>query len=73
MSQPPIQENEEVRKLTLYTRDNRFDGSVEVVTVLAFIRIADIPAKEGRDIKVLAEKEEGKRFLMGEWDCILER
>ena len=62
-----------MRKLVLYSRDNKFDTSVETITVLSFIHIADVPVKEGRDISALAEKEEGKRFIMGEWDCILER
>ena len=64
---------EEVRKLTLYSRDNRFDNSVEIITILSFIRLAEIPLKEGLDIQVLAQKEEGKRFMMDEWVCILER
>ena len=62
-----------MRKLVLYASDNRFNNSIDKVTIQAFAHLADIPIKEGHDIRVLEKKEEAKRFLMGEWDCILER
>ena len=57
----------------LYATDNHFNNSVDKITIAAFAHLADIPVKEGHNISVLEKKDEAKKFIMSEWDCILER
>ena len=68
-----IKEHEEMRTLTLYNQQNKFNSDVETVTILAFLNYNRIPYNEGKDIRELAQKESGKSFIMDEWKCILER
>ena len=68
-------ENKNVRKLYLYSVDNKMDSSVETLFVRSFLMKCDLPCKIMKDIQELGRKPEGKRFLFKKslWPCILER
>ena len=66
-------ENKDIRKLSLYSADGKFDTTVEAVTLSCAIHMLNLPVKRVADITVLKKKPEGLRFAFPGYQCILER
>lgn len=66
--------NQETRKLTLYSRDDKFD-SVDAVTCLAFFAQANIPVNTKRDVQENAEARawDQRQWMKSHWPVVLER
>ena len=66
-------ENKDVRKLSLYSKDGKFNTSVEATIVSCFIHMIDMNVTTVTDFEVLKRKPEARHFTVDEYHCILER
>ena len=60
-------ENKDIRKLSLYSQDNKFNTSIEAVAIDCFVHLVDLTVQKKNDIKELKARVEAEYFLVSEY------